>query len=106
MIWVNIALAVCVVIVVAFLIRQFTADYSDAFMGAMIFGLIALILAGVSIGTAVMARHDETMCGRRAVQLERDVRFVRYSSFSWDCITPSEEGWVSLDRVIKAESSD
>lgn len=104
MIWLWLYVTICLFIAFLFLIRHSTADYSDAIIGTFAFLMIAAFLAAVAIAVPLTARHGESVCARLGTELERDTRFVRYSSFSWECITPSEDGWVSMDRVIKAES--
>lgn len=90
---------ICIVSAVVFLWQDQTWAWmvgAVAAFGAISFGCVSAV---ITIGPA----HDSRACERAGVQLEREVRFVHYSSFSWDCITPSPDGWVSLDRVIKAE---
>lgn len=77
--------------------------------GVIVIGVILAAAVGVivcfaiAISTNLSARYDRDRCDRIGVQTERDVKFERYTSFSWDCLTPSSDGWVSIDRVIKAE---
>lgn len=68
--------------------------------------VFAVIAGGVAIGTEISVNVDETICRRQSQQLERDTKFARYSLWSWDCLTPSADGWVSVDRVIKAEGGE
>lgn len=87
---------------------------ADEFSGTELVGVIVmfsafigfLICVAIAIITPASRGHAETVCARMAVQLERDTRFVTYGAFDWDCITPSGDGWVSIDRVIKAEGVD
>lgn len=49
------------------------------------------------------AEHAETTCYQIGEEAQRDVKFIRPSSFVWKCLTPSDGGWIEIDRVLKVE---
>jgi len=64
-------------------------------------GCVLLVIAvlGAVVGTGVYF-VDRNQCHSFGRQSNREVKFVRYTLVSWDCLTPTADGkWISTDNL-------
>jgi hypothetical protein len=97
----------CVLCVVMWRRARNDDPYSGATVGwaigSILAGLAALALLLVAVIVPVEASYDETECRKWGESSDREVRFERWSSFSWSCFVNTEDGWVSKDSIVKVE---
>lgn len=68
--------------------------------------LCAIIVVGAALALSINtlgAHVEETTCGKWGKAVEREVKFIRPSYWSWDCLIQTDEGWVSRDAIIKVD---
>jgi hypothetical protein len=83
------------------------SDFWDSFwegpLGLVAFVVVTLVVVvgGLGIGIRQISHHyDVANCGRFGEESGREVRFVDYTFWSWDCLTPTQDGkWISIDRL-------
>lgn len=85
-------------------IRRIFFDYCGLRMGWMITFLIVgcLLFITVLLGVGLTAGyyHDKALCKSFGNQTNREVKFVRYTIVSWDCLTPTANGkWISTSNI-------
>ena len=62
-------------------------------LGLLIFGIMAL---SISVGR----HYNRAECHRFAQTTNRTTRFVIYTTFSWDCLTPDGHGrWIPTKNL-------
>jgi hypothetical protein len=78
---------------------DFIADVVVPVVGILM--ACAVFVAAVLVGVRYFAHAiDETQCAGFAVGADREVKFVDYSWFTWDCLTPSTDGkWIPTDGL-------
>lgn len=61
----------------------------------------ALLTGGLGVAiTEVTRGFDHRTCTAFGNEADREVRFVEFTYFSWDCLTPDSNGkWISIDRL-------
>lgn len=65
-------------------------------IGAIIAAIGALVFACVAIGK----HYDRIHCDQFGQQANRQTKFVTYSTFGWDCLTPTKGGrWIPTDNL-------
>lgn len=110
MIWLQLIFILSLVIAITCVAITCVAESDKVGVAAVVTFVVCVIIlvgiAAVGLLNVGLRSHAETVCERKAAQYERDTRFIRLSSFSWDCITPTSDGWVSIDKVIKTEGSE
>ena len=63
-------------------------------------GAAIFVCAVVLIANATEKHYDRAGCHSFADRTGRETRFVEYTYWSWDCLTPSEDGkWISVDNL-------
>lgn len=67
----------------------------------LIFGGIALfIVVGVLTTTPISRHYDHLNCRKFGQNTGRVVKFVNYSYWSWECLTPSRDGrWIPTSQL-------
>lgn len=75
------------------------------FIGAMLLFLFVLV-GGIFLVSRQVSHHiDHTNCVAYAQRTGRETRFVDYSFFKWDCLTPSQDGkWLPTDQLRELTS--
>lgn len=76
------------------------------------FDFLPLLIGLATVASAIFAfivipvnhldhEHDKTSCARYGVATGRDTKLVTYSSWTWDCLTPSATHgkWVPIDSL-------
>lgn len=64
------------------------------FIGALGFALVLLV-------NPLQYRSDKINCYKFAQNSGRTVKFVKYSTWSWDCLTPTANGhWIPTSQLI------
>ena len=78
-----------------------TKDGPDILVAVfLISGIIALIFVIMAPMITIGRHYNRVECQNFSKNSNREVRFVIYSTFSWDCITPTENGkWISTDNL-------
>lgn len=68
---------------------------------AVVVGGMALFMGGVLLTIRYVSHHYDTVrCDQWALATNRPTKFVDYHFWSWDCLTPDENGkWIPTDRV-------
>lgn len=68
---------------------------------AAIFAAVSLFAGGlVTVGTRISKHYDHINCTQFGEQSKRQVRFVTYSFWAWDCLTPTADGkWISTKNL-------
>jgi hypothetical protein len=70
--------------------------------------MIAMIALGVTAFAvvalfsirAITLHYDEAACHSFAKQSNRTTKFVSYTYWHWDCLTPTSDGkWISVDNL-------
>jgi len=64
--------------------------------------MVAVILFGVVGFTVrnITIHYDRAACGAFADKTSRETKFVSYTYWSWDCLTPSGDGkWISTANL-------
>lgn len=78
------------------------SDFWDfmRFMAAVMVGVVAFV-AVIVVGIRYAGHHVDTgACHTFGVQTERTVKFVDYSWWTWDCLTPAHDGkWISVENL-------
>lgn len=79
-------------------------EANDIAAGAV--GIIALVvlilLVVIGIATPRMQAYDHRQCDRWGESHAREVRWIRYSSWTSTCVTPTDDGrWIDVDSVIE-----
>lgn len=76
-------------------------DFFDDHIGLMLAALGIVCLAALILGIRGIGHHyDNKTCHRFGDESGREVRFVDYSFWTWDCLTPTSDGkWISIDRL-------
>jgi hypothetical protein len=71
------------------------------FVGGGLIGIIALIGAVMALVVVPIGKHyDKAACHTFGDRSNREVRFVTYTYWSWDCLTPTVDGkWISTSRL-------
>jgi hypothetical protein len=71
---------------------------------------IGFMLALVAIGALgplawcpLAVRHDRSACQRFGSATEREVKFARYSFFTWEGLVLTDEGWIARDNLYVDE---
>ena len=69
------------------------------FLAAII--LVVLFMSAVMIPTVFIKRHyAQINCSQFSLQSNREVKFVNYSFWKWECLTPTKnEKWISVDSL-------
>lgn len=68
----------------------------------VISGLVVIVTLCVVIGTLVGVHYGRHNCSRYQAFTGRAAKFVRYSYWSWDCLTPnpSQPGtWIPINQL-------
>ncbi len=69
-------------------------------IGFMVIGLIVLIFGIVLVVNRTTHHYDKINCHRFAVNTNRETKFVDYTFWRWDCLTPSGDGkWIPTDQL-------
>jgi len=104
MIWIYVfmalSLALCAVTVwLATRIDLLMNDWGIVvFLVTFMAGFAVLGLLLVAIITPISRSYADRNCTRWSNQTGREVKFVRYGDFAWECLTPSKDGkWISKD---------
>lgn len=76
----------------------------DVRFGWLILGVVALIVGVIfGIGAAItswQASIDRDICRSFEQAAKRDTTFFRYNFWSWDCLTPAQDGkLISIERL-------
>jgi hypothetical protein len=68
---------------------------------AGIFIAVVLFVGGIAtVATTISKHYAEINCEQFGEQTNREVRFVKYNFWNWDCLTPSDDGkWISTDSL-------
>src|SRR5690349_11061947 len=97
-VWFAVGLALCVF---GFLGAALIYDDINAtfFLPGMV-GLAGLIVA-VVFGAMLASQHyDRVSCGTFAKNTGRQTKFVHYTAYSWDCLTPTKGGkWIPTKNL-------
>jgi len=74
--------------------------FAGAFVGFIV-GVVAVVLLILAFVAVPISKHyAEATCHSFGDRTGREVRFVKYTYWQWDCITPSSDGkWLSTDRL-------
>lgn len=77
--------------------RDFIDDYCGWFIVIAFIG----VLAALPFGARQLSHHyDAAGCHRFGTESSREVRFVDYTFWSWDCLTPTSDGkWIPTDQL-------
>lgn len=71
--------------------------------GLFIAGCVAAVAAfvGIALGANAWDRSNhEASCVAFSHETGRETRFVKYTTWSWDCLTPGSDGkWISVDNL-------
>jgi hypothetical protein len=67
----------------------------------IVIGGAVLAFCLIMLGTRQVTIHyDRAACHSFATQTERQTKFVTYTYWSWDCLTPTGDGkWISTDNL-------
>ena len=70
------------------------------FVGVIVVA-ITVFVGGIGVVVTEVSRgFDHRTCTSFGREAEREVRFVEFTYFSWDCLTPDSNGkWISIDRL-------
>lgn len=76
-------------------------DWYIAGVIASIFAFVILLVGGiVLVGSRVSKHYDRIACTSFGEQSSRQVRFVTYNFWAWDCLTPTADGkWISTANL-------
>jgi hypothetical protein len=82
-------------------------DFFDHWYGfvaafvALVGSIIVVVLAVIVMIAVPLSRHyDKAACHSFGDNTGRTVKFVNYTYWRWDCLTPSTDGkWISTDRL-------
>lgn len=90
------------------LIKTATTDGDPYRWGnaSIVSGLLAVLFLIPILLVSWVASADETECINKGEAMNREVEFVRYSSFSWGCLTPSGDSKIPLDSIRMIEQAD
>lgn len=70
------------------------------FFAAVIGGAIVLICSVTLVIMTGVYYVDKSSCHSFGRESNREVRFVKFNFFEWDCLTPTANGkWISTDRL-------
>lgn len=74
---------------------------SDGRFVAALLVAVVLVVGGIGLVARQVTHHyDASNCRRFGQETSREVRFVEYTFWSWDCLTPSGAGqWISIDAL-------
>ena len=76
--------------------------YDSIWQAAIAFlaGTAALIFVSLGLMISVGRHYDRINCKNFSAQTNRQVKFVIYSTFSCDCLTPTNKRkWISTDNL-------
>lgn len=63
-------------------------------------GIAALIVAGIVIAMPIAAGYGKNYCNQYHTQWNRPTKFIRYSYWSWDCLTKvGDNQWLPTSKV-------
>lgn len=67
----------------------------------LVFGGVAIFIASVVLTVnAIAFSQDRAACTGFATNTGRVTKFVSYTYWQWDCLTPSTDGhWISIDNL-------
>lgn len=69
-------------------------------MSAAFIGTIILMVAIFAGHRYVEHHYSKASCNAFGLTSGREVRFVDYTFWSWDCLTPASDGkWISIDNL-------
>lgn len=69
---------------------------------------LAFFLFGIGMVVRDVGHHyDVAACSSFGEQSNREVKFVDYTYWSWDCLTPTTDGkWISTSRLRDLDGDD
>lgn len=78
---------------------------------SVIVGICAFVGVFASMATHYSAEWsrniDAKSCALYSKQTGRQTKFVDYTHYSWDCLTPSRDGkWISTDSLVEVVKSN
>ncbi len=60
----------------------------------------SIALPCIVIGRVVERHYAESACSSFSEQSGRETKFVDYTYFAWDCLTPGADGkWISVEQL-------
>jgi hypothetical protein len=63
-------------------------------------GVLALVALIVTIGMTTTYYVEKNQCHSFGQQSNREVKFVKYTLVTWDCLTPTADGkWISTSNL-------
>jgi hypothetical protein len=66
----------------------------------IVIAIVLFVLICVLISNQVSKHYDKASCHTYAQTTGRQTRFVTYTFWSWDCLTPAADGkWISTDAL-------
>ena len=74
-------------------------DFVGVIAGILL--VLVLFVGGLTVaGTRISKHYDEVNCHSFAEQANRQTKFVTYSFWAWDCLTPTADGkWISTKNL-------
>ena len=71
------------------------------FLIAVVAGICLVVFLVAALAVRPISRHyDAASCHSFGKQSGRTVRFVDYTYWKWDCLTPSSDGkWISVKML-------
>lgn len=74
--------------------------YFAMIIGGIFIALVLFIGGLTTVGTRISKHYDEVNCHSFAKQANRETKFVTYSFWAWDCLTPTADGkWISTHNL-------
>jgi hypothetical protein len=102
LIWVGAVVSIILCTICLVIASEYNSGY-DLFgmLGTILFGCAALFCIISGTVCTIGPRVEKSNCIKFGVQSNREVKFVRYNYFTWECLTLAHDNrWVPINNVI------